>query len=55
MMKIGDMYIYKKGQIFRVVKIYNEPTILMELVGHNDQVIDTIKVWEGLKMKKLFP
>ena len=54
-MKEGDVYLYKKGQIFRVVKIHNAPTILMEWVGHNDMAIDTKQVWKDLKMKKLFP
>jgi len=54
-MKEGELYLYKKGQIFRVLKVNKEPTILMELIGHNDQVIDTVKTWESLKMKKLFP
>ena len=54
-MKEGELYLHKKGFIFRVIKINKEPTILMELVGHHDQCIDTEKTWESLKMKKLFP
>ena len=54
-MKEGEIYIHKKGFIFRVEKIYKKPVILMELIGHNDHCVDTVEKWESLKMKKLFP
>lgn len=54
-MKEGEIYLYKKGQMFRVVKTFNVPTILMKFIGHNDSVVDTVETWENLKMKKLFP
>jgi len=55
-MKEGDVYLHKKSNfLFRVEKIYNEPTVLMSLIGHDDLVIDKQKIWNDLKMKKLFP
>jgi hypothetical protein len=55
-MKEGDIYLHEKSKfLFRVEKIYNEPTILMSLIGYDDMVVDTMKVWKDLKMKKLFP
>ena len=55
-MKEGDIYLHEKSKfLFKVEKIRNEPTILMSIIGHDDMIVDTEKVWTDLKMKKLFP
>ena len=58
-MKEGEIYLHKsksgKKWMFRVEKIFQEPTVLMTIVGHNEMVSDTKKVWDDLKMEKVFP
>jgi len=58
-MKEGEIYLHKsktgKKWLFRVKKIYNEPTILMSMIGHDEEVVDVKKVWNDLKMEKVFP
>ena len=58
-MKEGEIYLHtnKRGRkfMFRVKKIHNEPTVVMSFIGHEDMVIDTKKVWDDLKMEKVFP
>ena len=60
-MKEGDIYKHKKGFLFQVTRIYNEPTIIMRVIHHKneklveEQVTDTKKVWDEMKMEKIFP
>ena len=52
-MKKGEVYIHKKGHIFKVVKVYDGPTVIMKELWSGDEAIDKIEIWEEEKMKKL--
>lgn len=55
-MKEGEVYIHKKGYIFRVEHVYDSPAVMMKVIAGEklgDIAVDTLKVWEKEKMKKL--
>jgi len=62
-MKEGEIYKHKKGFLFRVSKVYSEPSVVMEILGHKDkvvdkslfdsQIIDSEKTWKDMDMERI--